>query len=399
MDGRRIACDRCGAEVGAEERHAEIEYVYGDGGGSMTLCRDCFKLVMDTVHGQEEKRQGDAESPTMDERRAVALRMRGYECPVLPSQQTTMEAVDAAVECMGLEDDEEMCTVRYFLDRLADLIDPGDDTTMSAYDLLPEDDRAAIAWVRGHGGLDEVRRRWECLSHYADPVPRSCMEKRLARLQRQIDESHAALRRRNRWIAELEHLLCKEMSYSLRRDAGCLAPEALDADGKEIRVGDTVWHVETGEQCKVVEVDSRSVSVDFRVDGDGTKHTGSILPANLTHRAPVIAADGRPLKEGETVYKVGGDGTAYVFDGMSDSIDGLAMLHHDDKPYIGTGLRVDQLTHERPDSWEKWRKDFELSPIDYCVMIGYPPSEEESAELIKNRDLVRRARALAERGQ
>lgn len=57
-----------------------------------------------------------------------------------------------------------------------------------------------------------------------------------------------------------------------------------------------------------------------------------------------------------------------------------------------------ELTHNRPESWEKWREDSELSPIDYCVMIGYPPSEEESAELIKTRDLVRRAKVLAERG-
>ena len=76
-------------------------------------------------------------------------------------------------------------------------------------------------------------------------------------------------------------------------------PKVYDADGVECHVGDTVWHVETGEQCNVVEVDSRSVSVDFLVDGDGTKHTGSVLPVNLTHRAPVLAADGKPLREGD----------------------------------------------------------------------------------------------------
>lgn len=98
--------------------------------------------------------------PTMDERRAVARRLRGYDCPVLPSQQTTMEAVDAVVECMGLGDCEEMCTVRQFLDRLAELIDPGEDVSASACDLLPEDDRAALDWVREHGGLDEVEAEW-----------------------------------------------------------------------------------------------------------------------------------------------------------------------------------------------------------------------------------------------
>lgn len=211
--------------------------------------------------------------------------------------------------------------------------DAEDVTTVSAYDLLPEDEREAIAWVREQGGLDEVKRQRR------DSVPRAAYERNLAKRQRQVDESHAALRRRNRWIAELEHLLCKEMSYSLRRDAGCLAPEALDADGVEIREGDTVWHVETGEQCKVVEVDSRSVSVDFRVDGDGAKHTGSILPANLTH--------------------------------------------------------------ERPDTWERLEHDAEKTVCEYfganydCA--NCPLESARCAEEVK-KDIIRRAKKLAERG-
>ena len=35
--------------------------------------------------------------------------------------------------------------------------DPAEDVSMSAYDLLPQEDRDAIAWVREHGGLDIVR--------------------------------------------------------------------------------------------------------------------------------------------------------------------------------------------------------------------------------------------------
>lgn len=33
------------------------------------------------------------------------------------------------------------------------------DTTMSAYDLLPKEDREAIAWVSKHGGLDALKHR------------------------------------------------------------------------------------------------------------------------------------------------------------------------------------------------------------------------------------------------
>ena len=35
--------------------------------------------------------------------------------------------------------------------------DPSEDVSVSAYDLLPADEREAIAWVREHGGLDAVK--------------------------------------------------------------------------------------------------------------------------------------------------------------------------------------------------------------------------------------------------
>lgn len=130
------------------------------------------------------------------------------------------------------------------------------------------------------------------------------------------------------------------------------ALKVLDADRVEIREGDTVWHVETGEQCKVVEVDSRSVSVDFRVDGDGTKHTGSILPANLTHRAPVLASDGRPLRGGDTVWEVE-TGDVYVveriYSGTTEpDFPGHTVACRRPDDIVTHVFKPSQLTHERP---------------------------------------------------
>lgn len=42
---------------------------------------------------------------------------------------------------------------------LAEAIDPGEDTTMSAYDLLSEEERNALAFVHNSGGTDAVRQR------------------------------------------------------------------------------------------------------------------------------------------------------------------------------------------------------------------------------------------------
>lgn len=165
------------------------------------------------------------------------------------------------------------------------------------------------------------------------------------------------------------------------------APKVLDADGVEIRIDDEVWCRVCGGPLPVT-----------RIDPDGCVYTGGNYAHtgdDLTHSAPVLAADGKPLREGETVYKVGGDGAAYIFDGMSDNVDGLAMLHHDGKPYIGTGLRVDQLTHERPDSWERLEEDADKNPFDYCKDVGRRLDTCENSEAYKARDLVRRAKKLA----
>lgn len=112
--------------------------------------------------------------------------------------------------------------------------------------------------------------------------PRAAYERNLAKRQRQVDESHAALRRRNRWIAELEHLLCKEMSHSLRRDAGCLAPKVLDADGVEIKQGDTVYVLGFGEPLTVKGfTDDGRVLMSFH-----DENSLGYKPSKLTHEQP-----------------------------------------------------------------------------------------------------------------
>ena len=165
----------------------------------------------------------------------------------------------------------------------------------------------------------------------------------------------------------------------------------LDADGAEIRAGDVLYSVETGESVTVESVEPGNPW--FAATSGTLQHCGK-----FTHRAPVIVADGKPLHAGETVYKVDGDGTAYVFDGMSDYVDELAMLHRKDKPYVGTGLRVDQLTHERPDSWERLEEDVANAscPDVYCANHHIDASDA-SYEWAMARDIVRRAKKLAER--
>ena len=408
--------------------------------------------------------------------------------------------------------------------------DPADDVSVSAYDLLPEEDRDAIAWVREHGGLDAVRRRWECLSYYADLVSRSCMEKRLARLQRQIDESHAALRRRREVISELNHRACdltrenaelrkcaergetirelsgkvakqsdeirvmrdviaetcarlgvegtgstvddaqviwREISRRLMpegmewlveswprfeddapvcngdeiswRDEGGVvnsielqdggyfilhaadgaedwifpqyfpgervkrpAPKVLDADGAEIRVGDALYYTATG--CKATV---RGINSDGTIELDGHENRGWRAD-RFAHRAPVLAADGRPLREGEHVYHVETGAELVVKELPKPGEYQAVVVFYPPASHL-MSFDPDQLTHTKPeiDTWERIEEDAKKPTCDYFGHVGgetcetcpgyadSSPQGGRGCRYAHMADLVRRAEKLA----
>ena len=158
----------------------------------------------------------------------------------------------------------------------------------------------------------------------------------------------------------------------------------LDADGAEIRVGDRVWSTQLDEPHEWIVIDphgdrddSQTVLVSI---GD---RTGRARPENLTHRAPVLAADGRPLREGETVWNVK-TGERYVVGAFAGGCVNVS-----DGRGGGLQLLPAQLTHERPiaDTWERLEED-----ADRTASLFDAFDSGASADI---RDLVRRARALA----
>ena len=128
------------------------------------------------------------------------------------------------------------------------------------------------------------------------------------------------------------------------------APKVPDADGVEIRVGDTVWLPDGRGPWSV----SRIVNADrLRVicDDEENGHL-NVYPQSLTHRAPVLAADGRPIEPLETVYLLGKPEPIAV--DVIDYIGRYASGH-----YVYDGMKVhymrpEAVTHEpQPDSWER----------------------------------------------
>ena len=184
-------------------------------------------------------------------------------------------------------------------------------------------------------------------------------------------------------------------------------PKLLDADGVEIELGDDLYSVEGGLKLHVGHIDrfaGKIATADlFAIDRWAD-------PSLYTHRAPVLAADGKPLREGETVWTKDGFGWT-VADTDVTFMPGCVQVRGSGKMSYANPL---QLTHERPDSWSLLEEDAAKTTAEYwgCPVAGCDHCSakvdgEKPWERLgthgncndaKELDLVRRARALAERG-
>lgn len=206
-------------------------------------------------------------------------------------------------------------------------------TTVSAYDLLSDDDRKAIAWVREHGGLVAVEKRlmpegmeWP---RYTDGSAVEIGDEVVGpdygeRIHVDAVKFHAngfTFCDKNgfdKWYEDDDRFERSE-------------PKVLDADGVEIRVGDRLYDTDTGCGRTV-----RAVNDNGTVEFDGYENRGW-FGLFLTHRAPVLAADGKPLEVGQTVLRDDGEMLEVLYlrpDGLVDC--------------CGEIERPERLTHERP---------------------------------------------------
>lgn len=209
----------------------------------------------------------------------------------------------------GMEDSPVARWARELREALGgDKHDPAKDVSMSAYDLLPQEEREAIAWVREHGGLSHVK---DIYHDFRAVVERLGIEWSESELHGLMD----ALDRR-------------------------LMPEGMEwprfENGEPVRIGD--------------EVD--------RGDGDAAG-----------------------------VDKVVFYGDQWrLYDRYGCEIN---------EDMMEPGERVKRPAPE--DSWERLEEDAGKNPFDYCKDVGHRLDTCENSEAYKARDIVRRAKALAER--
>ena len=285
------------------------------------------------------------------------------------------------------------------------------------------EDREAAEWVRGHGGLDDVEKQWglmadvtgivgEALWGTPDRVPDDLDEDELRAelLSRLMPEGMewprfedgepvklaASVEDDDGDEAEVAYITFHEVHVELGMFNGAEtypvpidhgervnrpAPKVLDADGVSIHEGDTVWLTDGRGPWKV----SRIVCADrLRVicDDEGNGHL-NVFPESITHRAPVLAADGEPLEVGQTVWSVN-DGREYkvVIVDQPVQFDTTSIKVDDGRAAGGVWVRPDNLTHQRPvldaegvpiregdTVWDvETGIEFEVSKVDGCAV-------------------------------
>lgn len=96
--------------------------------------------------------------------------------------------------------------------------DPAKDVSMSAYDLLPQEERDAIEWVREHGGIAYVKDAWNVRSN----------------LDRQLETAQAKVERQQRHI-EFVQRKCRERRERIEELSRELDELADICDGESVR--------------------------------------------------------------------------------------------------------------------------------------------------------------------
>ena len=181
------------------------------------------------------------------------------------------------------------------------------------------------------------------------------------------------------------------------------ATNVLDADGAEIGVGDDLYSVEGMLKFHVSAIDKKSGRIATEAMFALDKWAD---PTMYTHRAPVLAADGKPLREGEHVWHVE-TGTELVVKELPKPGAYQAVVVFAPPASHLTSFDPDQLTHERPVNHcfecSHWQAEPGRDRLGVCWdTYGERECEDSYAAVLGTSEACaqfeRRAKALAERG-
>lgn len=188
-----------------------------------------------------------------------------------------------------------------------------------------------------------------------------------------------------------------------RIDAERALPEGIEwphfEDGELVKIGDEVEYGGKELEVDAICFDREEWSMALRRNLDISRMSGSYGERVKRPVPKVLGADGAPIEVGDTVYFADGRGRAYTVErtdanGGDHSVD----LVEAKDGYPMYSVNPENLTHERPDSWERIEEDAKLAPRDYLEKRGMNPEKTERIASMMA-DLVRRAKALAKAGE
>ena len=174
------------------------------------------------------------------------------------------------------------------------------------------------------------------------------------------------------------------------------APEVLLGDGKPVSKGETAYDTKTGLEITVSRI-AKDENGNVIVCANGDICELQFTPRDLTHEPPMKGADGKTIKVGETVYPIDGEwlGIPLEVSGI-ESPASVKVYLSAGKSW--TTFHADRLTHTPPDTQAKIDADVKENPCAYFgrfICEGCHASENErSCDEIMILDLLRRQREL-----
>lgn len=215
-----------------------------------------------------------------------------------------------------------------------------------------------------------------------------------------VTERNAKLKERGRRIGELKNEvneLRKQVPSEKERQILDMWPRFEDT-GEPVMVGDA--YVDTDGDDNIVAAVRFDRGCADLVGAEGF-YTGFDPGERVKRPAPkVVDADGVEIKVGDTVWHHSG-----FAHGVVTSIDACSLMGT--VRYVNEGVEfrdaAKDLTHTRPDSWERLDEDTMKGPCAYFGFAGKPCSDGDGCPAnkpgdcskFKSVDIVRRAKALA----
>ena len=171
-------------------------------------------------------------------------------------------------------------------------------------------------------------------------------------------------------------------------------------DGKPVMVGDRFIDHRVNERT-VRSVIVNNDGVELRTfDGTFDWHEAG---ERVKRPAPkVLDADGMEIKVGDSMYVANNGDGPYIVCDIDENIDRIELFWHEnrnEKLFIA----ANRLTHIAPDSWERLEEDASKEPCFYFGFedkpcddgAGCPANKLGNCSKLKAKDLIRRAKALA----